>query len=393
MASINVRPASGNLYFDFRYLGVRCREQTALPDSPANRSKLQKILDRIEAEITLGQFEYARYFPNSHMLEKFDRPLRHFRNEVTPVFREFARQWLDEMAVQWRVSYHESVSNTLKKHILPQFGEKEVGRITKSEVLAFRSALAKAPGLSAKSTLSADRINHIMTHLRMILDEAADRFEFTPPCRGIKSLKVPRTHVEPFTLDEVRQIIDAVRSDYRSYYVVRFFTAMRSSEIHGLKWKYVDFDNRAILVRETLVNGRTEYTKTDGSQREIEMSEPVYQALKAQHEVTASLSDYVFCTRSGSPLSNTNVTKRVWYPLLRHLDLKPRRPYQSRHTAATLWLAAGENPNWIANQMGHTTTMMLFRVYSRYVPNMTRRDGSAMNRLLISSGMVEVRDA
>ena len=36
--------------------------------------------------------------------------------------------------------------------------------------------------------------------------------------------------------------------------------------------------------------------------------------------------------------------------------------------------------------MGHTTTEMLFRVYSRYVPNLTRRDGSAMSRLLAANG-------
>jgi integrase len=53
-----------------------------------------------------------------------------------------------------------------------------------------------------------------------------------------------------------------------------------------------------------------------------------------------------------------------------------------RHTAATLWLAAGEAPEWIARQLGHTSTEMLFRVYSRYVPNLTRRDGSAIERLL-----------
>ena len=53
-----------------------------------------------------------------------------------------------------------------------------------------------------------------------------------------------------------------------------------------------------------------------------------------------------------------------------------------RHTAATLWLAAGESPEWIARQLGHTSTEMLFRVYSRYVPNLTRQDGSAFDRLL-----------
>lgn len=160
---------------------------------------------------------------------------------------------------------------------------------------------------------------------------------------------------------------------------------MRTGEIDGLKWEYVDFENRLILVRETRVDGREGYTKTDGSQREIQMSQPVYEALKEQEAISKGRSRYVFCTRKGNPLDHNNVTKRVWYPLLRHLGLKKRRPYQTRHTAATLWLAAGENPEWIARQMGHTSTEMLFRVYSRYVPNLTRRDGSAFERLLTAN--------
>ena len=40
--------------------------------------------------------------------------------------------------------------------------------------------------------------------------------------------------------------------------------------------------------------------------------------------------------------------------------------------------------------MGHTTTEMLFRVYSRYVPNLTRRDGSAFERLLIKEFNAQV---
>jgi integrase len=112
------------------------------------------------------------------------------------------------------------------------------------------------------------------------------------------------------------------------------------------------------------------------------MSHLVYDALKAQHRATGDKSVFVFCNRDGNPLEHKNVTNRVWYPLLRHLGLKERRPYQCRHTAATLWLAAGESPQWIAMQLGHTTTEMLFRVYARFVPNLTRKDGSAFERLL-----------
>tara|TARA_R110001583_G_scaffold194898_2_gene367549 strand:+ start:80 stop:274 length:195 start_codon:yes stop_codon:yes gene_type:complete len=49
-------------------------------------------------------------------------------------------------------------------------------------------------------------------------------------------------------------------------------------------------------------------------------------------------------------------------------------------------MAAGENPEWIARQMGHTTTQMLFTVYSCYVPNLTRKDGSAIDLLLAARG-------
>ena len=79
------------------------------------------------------------------------------------------------------------------------------------------------------------------------------------------------------------------------------------------------------------------------------------------------------------------MNRRVWAPTLKILGLKHRRAYETRHTAATLWLAAGEDPTWIARQLGHANTMMLFKVYSRYVPNNTRRDGSAFEALVATS--------
>lgn len=58
-----MRPQSGTLYFDFRYRGTRCREQTLLKDTAANRRKMVQVLEKIVAEITLGAFNYRGYFP------------------------------------------------------------------------------------------------------------------------------------------------------------------------------------------------------------------------------------------------------------------------------------------------------------------------------------------
>jgi len=384
MGNIRARTDNGKLFFDFSYQNKRCREQTTLDDTTANRKKMGKLLNRIEAEITLGQFDYSQYFPDSPRAIQFQEMIKRKNMDLadTPLFSDFAKIWFNEMRAQWRQSHRDGVELVLQKYVLPAFGDKEVGQVTKAEILEFRSMIAAVKKKNGEN-LSPTRINHIITPLRMILNEAANRYDFSSPYHGIKSLKLPKTDVEPFTIDEVQLILKTVRPDFKLYYLVRFFTGMRTSEIDGLQWQYIDFDRRQILIREALVRGELVYTKNDGSFRAIDMSQMVFDALQEQKKVTGQ-NKFVFCNSQGNALYHHNVCKRVWHPLLRHLGLRKRRPYQSRHTAATLWLASGESPEWIARQMGHTTTEMLFRVYSRFVPNLTRQDGSAFERLLNS---------
>lgn len=221
-----------------------------------------------------------------------------------------------------------------------------------------------------------------MIVLRMILDSAAERYDFESCYKNIKNLKQKKIEVYPFSLEQVQLILKTVRDDFKPYYTIRFFTGMRTSEIDGLRWENINLQRREIYVREALVNGQLGGTKTYGSDRTIHMSERVFQAFLQQKSLNNGKSEFVFCNRDGGPLDYRLVNRKVWHPLLRFLELKNRPAYQTRHTAATLWLSAGENPEWIARQLGHSTTEMLFRVYSRYVPNITRQDGSAFEAML-----------
>lgn len=402
MGSIRALSGKGTLFLDFRYRGERRREYTALTDTSANRKRLQKALAVIEEQIAAGTFDYAATFPGSKNAYKVaDRPPTPAPADPpevaprpvavtavaagavihpTPTFSDFTATWLSEHRIEWRRSHIKVLQSTLDQHLLPRFGSKPIGSITKADILALRSSLAELPGRT-HSKLSPKRINGILAPLRQILADAAERYSFVSPATNLKPLRLRKTDIQPFSLDQVQLILSTVRVDWRNYFTVRFFTGMRTGEVHGLKWKYIDFKSRLILVRETFVLGEDEYTKTDSSQRDIQMTQVVYEALCAQHEATGK-NEYVFCNAEGKPLDNDNFGHRVWYPLLRHLAFDKRRPYQMRHTAATLWLASGEAPEWIARQLGHSSTEMLFRVYSRYVPNLTRRDGSAIDRLL-----------
>ena len=181
MGKVVERQETGKLFFDFRYAGKRCREQTTLDNTPANRRKLEGLLKKLEAEITLGTFEYHRFFPNSPRAKEFTKQaevLKAREAHDTPLFETFSEDWLVEMRIQWRQSYISTMEGTLKNYLNPHFGEKEVGRIAKKDILDFRASLAKVTTRSGKH-LSASRINRIMTPLRMILSEAANRYEFS----------------------------------------------------------------------------------------------------------------------------------------------------------------------------------------------------------------------
>lgn len=409
MSHIRVRPETGLLYFDFQYLKVRCREQSNLRDTPENRKLMERVMAGIAAEIKKGSFRYRSAFPSSRNLEKIEvleaqqfqaapplvsipmanQPARQAVENISsaghPTFAEFAEKFIVENESLWKRSNIRTKRDILEKWLIPQFGKRVISSITKQDLLEFRSVLAKAPGKKPGTTMSASRINHVMTSIKQVLDEAADRFNFTTPYQNIKRMRIKKTDVTPFTIEEVEMIIKYCREDFRDYFTVKFFTGMRPGEIHGLKWKYVDFEKRLITIRETIVDDYEETPKTADSNRDIQMAPQVYEALKTQWEVTGKKSAYVFANGNGGALTNRNMSNRVWYPMLRSLGLKLRTPYQTRHTFATLMLAAGESPEWIAFQMGHSSTEMLFKVYSRYVPNLTRRDGSAFERMLAAN--------
>ena len=67
----------------------------------------------------------------------------------------------------------------------------------------------------------------------------------------------------------------------------------------------------------------------------------------------------------------------------RELPPRPRAPAavaRSRRRGVSCTegtLATHENPEWIAKQLGHTSTQMLFQRYAKFIPNVTHRDGTA----------------
>jgi integrase len=59
------------------------------------------------------------------------------------------------------------------------------------------------------------------------------------------------------------------------------------------------------------------------------------------------------------------IRKTMWVPAMKKAGVRYRRPYQTRHTYASMMLSAGEHSMWVAKQMGHKDWTMIARVYGR----------------------------
>jgi len=376
MGKVGCRP-SGYLYYDFYNKGIRCREYTDLMYTARNMLQANDTMKKINAEIKLGTFDYAKYFPESRNALKFAAPVP---KQNGTLFEEYANKWYNVNNVAWKPSTRMGFRSTLDRHLIPAFKGVALTDIKKFTLKSFRTDLTLLDGKKGQK-LSNRTINNIMQVLRLVMNEAEDEHGINHPFVNLKPLKTAKSLIQPLSLDEVFKFLEHVVEEYYNYYVVRFFTGMRTAEIDGLKWEYVDFKNKKIQVRVTWQRGLWVSPKTESSVRDIDMSKIVEAALRKQHKITGG-GVMVFCTKTGKPLNYANVTKQIWYPTLEKAGIASRAAYQSRHTCATFWLGSGENPEWVAKQLGHANTQMLFTIYSRFIPNLTRYDGSAFQKFL-----------
>ncbi len=92
--------------------------------------------------------------------------------------------------------------------------------------------------------------------------------------------------------------------------------------------------------------------------------EPVTSAVYSGDGVDA----FVFPGPSGGPFRAGSWRQRVWKPAITAAGLALLRPHDLRHTAVSLWAAAGATPNEVAARAGHTSVAVVLDRYRHLFP-------------------------
>ncbi len=369
----------GRLRIAFRYKGRRCTEGTRLKDTIANRRHLERLGQQIEAEILTGVFDYGKRFSDSPNVQRFAPQPR-----PSAIFGEFAAAWLDGKRPWLRTRTAYDYGTILGAHLLPAFGALPVSEISEDRVRAFVKDLQGKSGTRGRA-LSNRRINIILIRLHGILKQAVRKALLAQdPMASVPMLREVKPDIDPFSFEEVKRFLESVPDGFRAYFTTACFSGLRPSEQLAARPEDVDWVHGTLRVRAGIIEGREETPKTDGSYRDVDLLPMVRDALRAQAEevelfatIHGRRPERLFFNQLGGPLNLTNLRERVWRPTLRRAGLRARTMYQTRHSFATLMLGAGEQIGWVAQMLGHTSVEMVIRRYHKFIPNLTRRDGSA----------------
>ncbi|HYP63822.1 MAG TPA: site-specific integrase [Acidocella sp.] len=267
----------------------------------------------------------------------------------------------------------------LERHIVPTFGRMRLAQLTPPDVEAFRDELLRL--------LSRPRALGVLSALKGILGEAQRRGHVVYNAAQATRIDIKKRERELLEVgrdipsqNEVNVILASAAERWRPVLVTAAFTGMRASELRGLPWDAVDFENRIIRVRQRAdAWGTLGAPKTAAGRREIPMARPVLKVLREWRLAYPFGTDGIlFCslnrTNPGGVLGHTELWKQFRQAQLAagvvDANGEPKYHFHAlRHFFASAGIAAGFAPKRLQALLGHASITMTYDVYGHLFPD------------------------
>ncbi len=338
----------------------------------------------VSAKVSYGKNAIKKAKENTPDLVLMDIVLKGKGFNKSPeevLFKDYVSHWWEEMSPGMTEGQVRDYSGVLKNHLSPFFGDMAFSDINSVSIKKFLVHL-KARKNRYGNPLAAKTIINYMTPFKVIYNDALVEYEWDDlknPFQGVKLPKPVKRRIQPFDYMEWIIFLDNMFYWYKPYFKFAVQTGLRPSEQVALKWDAID--NDFIYIECSRVrNIEKDDLKTEGSTRRIGLRQNMLMTLDKQWGLTKKLGlPYVFITTKGLPIRQENLGKR-WRKAFFECQIRYRCMYETRHTFASWALAAGESPECVARTLGHVNTAMVYRTYGRYIPNLTRHDGSEFER-------------
>ena len=351
-------------------------------------SKLKEIIKQFKKDLEEKETQKKKE-EEKERLDPFTKRLNKNKNKL---FLEYVLESIDEFKNNievttydnWKQMYNGRITNFFTPiEELEKVMNEEVKRRTKYKKQIIISNVTQFDmedffNWLYDCGLKSSTVKKYYTLFSLIFDRAIRQKIFTLDTNPMKDIKKPV--VKPYIADfysskELKELFDIVVGDVLEIPIIlAVHYGLRRSEVLGIKWKAIDFENNIIIIRHTVtkVEGTGEnqiitskdLTKTDSGYRTMPLTEEVKKKLLEHKKkieenkkflgntYVKQTKEYVCVKENGELIKPNHFTKR-FKKIVRRNPIKEVRLHDLRHSVGSLLALKNVNQKLIQDYLGH----------------------------------------
>ena len=308
------------------------------------------------------------------------------------LFISAIEEWLKKKKRDVRLNTYEAYALYYENHIKPFFEPK---------CLALREVtprlIQKYADKKEEEGLSANSIQKHLVILNGVFKEAVKLQEVSlNPCSTVTLTRGERFRGKAYDAKTARSLMEAIKGDpIETPVLLGLYLGLRRSEVAGLRWSDIDFEENSVTVQNTVVRMMSlcehEQTKTRASRRKLLIPSGLRTYLlwlKTQTEFHRKLfgdkytdGTHVCQWQDGRPYRPDYITHR-FRQLLEERGLPIIRFHDLRHTAGSLLINEGQSAKHVQELLGHERVSTTLDTYTHLSLEGKLDTASAMDAIL-----------
>jgi integrase len=288
------------------------------------------------------------------------------------------RYMTEEMSVSVREDTASAYRGILRNWIKPKWGTESLELVKTMGVENWLKGIPRSPNTKA----------HIRNLLHLLFNcairwELVDRNPVDLVRQSTKRTRLPRV----LTPEEFRKLLTELSEPHRTMVLVAGCLGLRISEIIGLRWGDIDWENLSILVQRSVVCGNVYETKTEASQKPMPIDPELAKTLLEYRRQAAYVApeDYTFAGDSGKPR---------WHGVMLTDHIKPAAVragigkigwHTFRHTFSSILHNAGTNMAVQKELLRHADIQTTMNIYTQAVSAAKREAVHEVAKVLLNA--------
>ena len=270
----------------------------------------------------------------------------------------------------------------LRKHIIPKWGAMPIASIHPSLVQDWLLEMTAAPKTKGHIKALLHRL-YEKAMLWDLIDIQRNPMALVEIRGSSKRIKHPTV----LTLTQFNKIKARLPNCFRTMVIVAQCLGLRVSEVLGLQWRDVDFENLSVRVTRAIVNGRVDDLKTEYSHDELPLDEEVARILRNwMRHCPPSPKSWLFPNPiTLKPYYATDIQKRHLRRIGEQLGIDNLGWHTFRHTYRSWLDATGASVGVQQKLMRHAQVSTTMNVYGNALMDVKRQANSKVVQMALAS--------